>query len=207
MNLAAMRQAVYDRCGSDANTDTLLAPDKINRFVNAALHYVEVLHSWSWLERAETIATVSAVETVTPSPDWRFTIELKDDAGRVLDGFGTEYLDDRWRTGTSGKPREYAMFGGLIYLRPVPDGIYQLSHRYLRSEVDLVADTDVPLIDDPLSTMVIEYATFLALRRDRNDPRAEEALKAYQMWESRAQRWEQPVTRPGKVRIRPGAWL
>lgn len=211
MNFAALRQAVYDRLGVDPSNDTLMSSDKVGRFVNLALHEIEAQHPWSWLQKSETLTTAAGTETVTPAADWRFTTELRNNQGRNLERYSMTDLNDRWmplgNNTTQGPPIEWAVWQSTIYLRPIPDGVYTLTHYYLRSEVDLAGDTDTPLIPDALSGAVIEYASYLAFRRERNDPRAAECLKAYQVWEQRMQRWEQPFTTPGRVRVRPGHWL
>ncbi|HET6875847.1 MAG TPA: hypothetical protein VFH70_13760, partial [Acidimicrobiales bacterium] len=141
MNLSAMEAAVYARLGVDS-TDGLLTPTVIDGFINDANHQIELAHDWPWLQATETIATVSGTDTYTPGSTgalWHRTVELRDGIdAMVLERYSATELDDRWLPQEMGRPREFAIYGDQIILRPVPDGVYNIVHRYIRQEPDLV---------------------------------------------------------------------
>jgi hypothetical protein len=213
MNLTQMQAAVYARLGVDT-TDGMLTPALVNGFINDANHQIELMHDWPWLQDVETITTVAGTDSYSPGAAnadtfaWHRTIELRDGLdATVLERFSITELDDRWQPNEQGKPREFAIYGDKIILRPVPDSVYSVIHRYLRQEADLVSGSDTPSMPAATHAAIVELATYLALRRDRNDPRAQGAQAAFASWMSQLQIDKRRYTTPGKVRTRPGGWV
>lgn len=213
MNLSAMQAAVYARLGVDS-TDGLLTPTVLNGFINDANHQIELAHDWPWLQDTETIVTVAGTDSYSPGSFntdtflWHRTIELRDGVdATVLERFSITELDDRWLPTEQGKPREFAIYGDKLVLRPVPDSVYSIIHRYIRQEADLVNPTDLPTMPAAGHAAIVELATFLALRRDRNDPRAQSAEMAYTQWMNQLQIDKRRYETPGRVRTRPGGWV
>lgn len=218
MNLTQLQASVYNRLGVDSS-DGLLTPAVINAFINDANHQIELMHDWPWLQTDETITTVAGQDSYTPGAFntahdangntliWHRTDELRDGVdATVLERQSNTELDDRWRPTDMGKPREWAVYKDQIILRPVPDNVYTIVHRYVRQENDLVNTTDLPSMPASAHAAIADLATFLALRRDRNDPRAQAAEAAFNTWMAGLQLDKKRYKTPGRVRIRPGGW-
>jgi hypothetical protein len=219
VNLTQLQAAVYARLGVD-NTDGLLTPALINGFINDANHQVELMHDWPWLQATETITTVAGTDSYAPGSFnatldqnglpilWHRTDELRDGVdAAVLERQSVTELDDRWLPTMAGKPREWAVYGDKLIFRPVPDAVYTIVHRYVRQEGDLTAGSDTPSMPASTHAAIADLATFIALRRDRNDPRAQSAEAAFQTWMAGLQIDKRRYKTPGRVRVRPGGWI
>jgi len=79
-----------------------------------------------------------------------FPVSLRD----VTNARPLRYRNIRWydrhRSIVNGLPACYAVYGGLIYIDPPSDGVYQLQLRFRQkvSVPTLVADADVPVVDE-----------------------------------------------------------
>ena len=61
MNLAELRDAVYDATGFPVN-DGLVTANFVDGQVNRALSYISNLHPWRWLEATDTTNTATVAE-------------------------------------------------------------------------------------------------------------------------------------------------
>lgn len=77
MNLAELRDAVYDATGFPVN-DGLVTANFVDGQVNRALSYISNLHPWRWLEATDTTntATVANQSTYTLPTDFVETRSL-----------------------------------------------------------------------------------------------------------------------------------
>lgn len=178
MNLAELQEGVLTR-GGWPQGDALYTPAVLTQLVNAALHHIETEHDWGWLEH-EAPATVDVDGFVDPPEDWQRTITLRHPSGYPLRKVEVAELD--LLADASGTPKLWASSGALIAVVPHPDAPVELRHRYIRSEPGLVDDSDAPLIPARFHQAVIEYATYLAYRREGNLQEAGGALAAYETW-------------------------
>lgn len=215
MDLAQLRTAVYARLGVD-DTDGMMDPTTINGFINDALNEIANERDWPWLQTSETITTTQGVDTYAPGsfnttvplPAWTATDGLRrGDDGRTMERMSPTELDDRWDLDQQARPAEWAVYGEKLILRPTPDGVYSILHRYYRAEVELAGDTDTPLLPVEFHPAVAELATFIALRRDRNDPRAQGAETAYAQWVAKMEKRKRRYKTPGRIRVRPGGFV
>lgn len=215
MNLGLLRTAVYDQTGLDAN-DGLVTPAVVTSRLNRAIHAYEAEGTFPWLQQSEIITTVAGTDTYTPGATapagvtWLRTSEIRDanQDSNVLNWQSPTELDDKWNLTMQGFPKDFTIYQDRIILRPIPDAAYTLLHRFEQTEIDLVADSDTPILPAMYHEVLIEYASYLCFRRSRETERMQEALNAYNSWvvkmRSRALR---RADLPGRVRIRPGGWL
>ena len=216
MNLTQLRRAIYIQTGLNVN-DGLVTPEVINSFVNRALHAYEAEGGWPWLQCSEVIPTVSGVDTYTPGAyvtnplwDWNRTSELRvmQNEADVLEWKSPTELDDKWNFDDIGPPEDFTIFSDQIVLRPIPDGAYNILHRFERAEIDLVAETDVPTLPPQFHEVLVEYGSYLVFRRSRETERMQEALNAYNAWIAKMRaRSLRRADLPGRVRVRPYGWL
>ena len=196
--------------GTDAN-DGLLTASAVNGFLTRAVHVVEQESDWPWLETQETLTTTASVGTLTPGSvglNWLRTRWLEDQYGKNMEWYSHAELDDRFTNTQTGFPKFFSVYGDLIHLRPIPDGVYTITHFYQRVEADLVNDSDTPLLPATYHTALVDYASYLGFRASRETERANLSFQNYQeLLKQMKQRAKRRVDLPGKVRVRPGSWL
>lgn len=180
MTFAQLRAAVRTRLGVP-ETDPQYTDAAVGDLVNSANHYLETEHDWPWLETSEDLPTAVGTPTVTPGATWVRSIDLRISADVLLSRRPIEELDFLAGTG-AGEPRLWCVIGGQIALYPTPSAVITLKHRFVRSEPDLAANGDTPLVPSIWHSAIVEYSAFLSYRRGRDEDRAKAALAAYETW-------------------------
>lgn len=210
MNLSQLSGGVYHRLGVPSS-DAAYPADMVTGFINDALRQNATEHDWPWLQGKETILTVVGTESVTPAADWTGTTALLiTHPGTTSIDPLTEYtrdaLDDITSTTTPGPPQAFAIYGDVLVLRPIPDAIYTLTHRYQRAEKVLVTGAS-PYLPDPYCPAICDLATVLCLGSNSEDSRATNAQRRYDAWLGKLADNKRRDRRPARLRIRRGAWL
>lgn len=79
-------------------------------------------------ENVETFATVGGTQTISLPTNFRHLrgVRYVGDAGYALEAVPYDTLHDEY-TSRTGKPTVFAVFNGLMYLGPTPDGAYTIS--------------------------------------------------------------------------------
>lgn len=205
MNLAAARDAVYLRTGYDP-TDTLLTPERVSQCLRSALRFIASEHDWDWLQDTETLTTTANQNYVTPGETWIRTLNLTgpDDNPMTRVPWG-EFRG--YPTTSQGTPNYWSDRIGRLYLWPVPDGAYALTHDFIRTETSLQQDTDEPRLPEQFQDGWIEYASHLAFRRRGEPERAVEALTSYQEWQRVTLDNRRRSRGPFRVQVRPGGFV
>lgn len=207
MNRSQLRDAVYDRLGVDS-TDPRLGTQRVDRLLNDALHWIGIEHDWPWLQSSTTFSTSSSTSTYPVPADWLRTRGLRIAEFSPLDVYDPDELDAYWPLSTSqSRPEGYAVELDQLVLRPIPDAVYVVTHRYIRQEPDLSNDGQSPLMPVSFHPAIAEAAAYLLLRRTREEQRASLALSAYNEWRGRMLGYEQRTRNSPRVRIRDGGWL
>lgn len=204
MDLSTIRTSVYDRLGVPSN-DALLTTAVLNRAINAALHEIESEQDWPWYQATETLTTSAGDATYTPGATWLRTRVLRVANETPLPRYSYEELIERWPFDSStGKPREYAVEAGEIHLRPIPDGVYSLEHRFVAKEDDLDSDGESPMMPDIFHQAIVDLATHIVLRRSSEDARSQQALGDYERWRTKMIRHKRKFQGPARIRTRWG---
>ncbi len=200
MNLSQLRTAVDRRTG--IAIDALAALELINEANRA----IAADQDWPWLARSTTFATVVGTDTYSAASaipaDWLRTIGLKIADDEPMRWRSRNDLDAEWPSATSGRPREYTFDASAIVLRPVPDSVVTVTHRYYRMEPELAGDTDVPSLPALFHPAIVEYSAHLVLRRAREAERAAECLASFERWRNRMLDDARRHAGPAKVRLR-----
>lgn len=202
--LAEYDARVIDRITTVAG-DTRLTSAVRYRAINDALAQICLEHDWHWLSTSATITTVAGTSTYSlPARHIRTDSITETSTGISLSRRSQIELD---QVVYSGPPRIYHIDGTAITMKPTPDGLYSLTHRFRQFEPQLVLTTDAPIIPDLYSRGVVEYASLLLLRQIKEMERAVEAEKDYGAWLKRVQDNENMSREPIRVRVRPGSWV
>lgn len=201
MNLGQLRAAV------DRRTGIAIDPAGAADFVNEANRTIAADHDWPWLATSKSFSTIAGTGSYSGTDaipaDWLRTISLRVADEVPMGHLSVNALDDAWPSADStGTPYQYSVHAGALLLRPIPDSVLTVTHRYFRAEPELVQDSDVPLMPALFHTAIAELAAAIVLRRARESVRAAECTAAYERW---ARRMLDDVRRhagPVKVRLR-----
>lgn len=175
MELTDLRAAVLRRIGRPID-DALFPAATLTELVNSAVRTVESEGDWGWAEDTEDITLVNGTDAYTPAADWERTRYLLWSTGEPLRRLPAEEVK---RLVASGKPIYYAIDAEQIVVRPTPAAAGTLIHGYMKAETPLVLDADEPLIPDRWAELIVEYAAFLAFRREGSNGDAATAKAAY----------------------------
>jgi hypothetical protein len=184
VNLGTMRTAVLTRMGLPSD-DALLDSTSLTAFINAALHHIETLHDWRWLEVSEAVATTAGDNTYALASNYRKTLVdgLTHSDGELVRHVPVAQVDVL--KGASGPPKVYAVYGAELVLGPNPDATYNLTHRYVKFETDLANDADEPTLPVTWHQALVEYAAYLGFRRINSETDAGAALAAFDGWRTK----------------------
>lgn len=206
MNLSQLRQSVLSRMGL-TSADALFTSTVLTELVNEAVHAIETENDWPWLEAITTHSTTAGTQTLTVPTDWLRTRNLWITDNGPLTNTGFTDLRARFEASVQGQPAMYSVTADTIYLGPTPDAVYTVNHHYIKREPDLTSDTDSPLMPASFHPAIVEHATYLGLRRSREEGRASVALDAYQGWLRRMVDNRRRSSQSMRVRVRSGGWL
>lgn len=206
MNLSALRTSVLNRVGG-VSGDVMYASSVLTELINEAVHAIEVEYDWPWLEAVTTHTTTAGTQTLTVPTDWLRTRSLWIANYDPMQTLGFADLRTQFDVSNQAQPECFAIAADTIYLGPVPDAAYTVNHLYVKREPDLSSDTDSPLMPASFHAAIVEHATYLALRRTREEARAAVALDAYQGWLRRMVDNRRRSTAPMRVRVRPGGHI
>lgn len=202
-----MREQIRLRLGV-SSTDATVNNSVLNAWIDQANAFIASETDWPWRETSTTFVTVAGTGTYTVPTDWLRTKMLKVSTEPPMKLVSIIDLEQRWYDGTvRGTPREYTIEGDAILIRPLPDQVYTVTHRYIKVEPVLDTDGDLPLMPAQFHTAIVEMATYYGHRRLGNDSSAAEAMKAYGEWRNRMVMEHRRTMAPMSVRVRPGSML
>ena len=204
--LGQLRDAVRRRVPI-TDTDTQLTYEIIDEFINTALRQVSTEHNWPWLLDTQAITTAAGDDSYNVDADYLSTKVISENqSDLVLRNTAIQDILEIPDT-ESDRPSCYMIDREQVILRPVPDGIYTLTHYFYRMEPALSGDSSQPFIPYAYDEGVVEYATYLCLRMKREDQRAVLSLKAYQDWCKRTADNLVESREPRAPRVRRGSGL
>lgn len=189
--------------GNFKTTDTRLTDAVLTGIINEALEQSALDRDWPWLLKKETITTVSGTSEVAVPADYLRTFSISDSvSGYPLPTRSVIEMD---QSIGSGRPTAYNEYGGFLLLKPIPNGVYTFTHRYVRTEVTLATGADTPLIPLAMSAGVVDWAVKLASEEIKATEAALVAERRYVAWLKRADDNLKRTKEPVRVRVRPGS--
>lgn len=210
MNLADARDAVYLRTGYTTD-DGLLTPERMTAILRTALNFISSEHDWDWLQATETLSTTSGTNYVTPlagsavGVTWIRTTHVTGPSGHSINR--VPWSEFRlFPTASTGEPTIWSPRLERLYVWPVPDAVYALTHDFIRGPSALNQDSDTPAIPAQFHDAWVEYGAYLAFRRRGESDRAGEALSAYQEWMRVMADNRRRDAGVRRVAVRPGSW-
>lgn len=128
---------------------------------------------------SQTITTANGTESYSLNSDFGLVerVELVDqtDSTRY---YALEPIDLAERIDSKGTPRSYYVLAGLLYLNPMPDGVYTVRVWYYKVGATLTANTDVPIIPARFHDLLTLFAVSQAKRKG-DDPAYQTYLQDY----------------------------
>lgn len=209
MNRGDLESAVRYRLGvptgDSFNTDTV-----IDELLGEALYAVSAEAQWPWLQGSATITTAAGTASYAVPADWYRTRTLViDTKGPSLELRQIRDIDDVYST-DRGLPCWYTIEGDQVVLRPTPDGVYSITHRYQKVEPALTADSgagSTPLMPAQYHHAIVQYAVWQSFLRANQGARAQAAFVAYQGWLKRMHDDRRRTSASPRIRVRPGGWF
>lgn len=206
MNLAAMRQRVLARMGTDSN-DMLAA--NVDSWINDGIQYLGTVaaNGFDWLKRTVTFTATSDSYSFDQLSSYAGQPVVKvlhvrveiDGTRRVLSPVPYEEAYIAYQVDTRGTPEVYAVTESRLFLFPTPpsSGV-PLTVQVLVAEKDLVNDGDTPLMPVTYHGAIIDAALLLFYSALQDDRRME-------VQEARVNRWVDRMLTSGsqdKMRMR-----
>lgn len=202
--LTVLDGKVLNRLGT-ASSDTRLTQTVRFEAINEALQQICLEHDWPWLLTSETITTVAGTSSYSLASDFvRSKSFVETATGLELAQLSTVESD---QIIFRGRPSIYTLAGSSVLLKPIPEGVYSILHRYYKVEPVLTTGAGIPLVPLLYSRGVVEFAAMLLAKEIRETDRALEAERDYGSWLKRAQDNIHQSREPLRIRIRRGSWL
>lgn len=189
-------QTLLNRIQDDIDRSDLTS--QCTNFINRAIQYYEKENFW-FTETTTTFSTVASTETYLLST---IATNIKDIIRAEITVSGQSYeltlrdinyiRDYNDRTSDTGKPTDYCVYNGYIYLSRIPDAVYTVKLFYRKSYAALSATTDTnDYLDyaEDLIEMRAEgrlYRRVILDKERANDCDIEEAMHLQQLRELNA---------------------
>ena len=180
MDVDAMEAAVRARLGVSAD-DPIFTDTVLDAFINSALQKLTSEEDWDWNEKTETITTSASADTEAVAADYMRTIGVYEADGGSLDEVTFERIQ-QLTTAESANVRFFVVTGGVLHLRPVPNGVFSLTHHYVSSEASLSTGTDTPALPTQYHDALCDYATYQCFKRVGNPQEGAVFEAQYKDW-------------------------
>lgn len=174
MTLAELRTALRNRTGIS------LEATVATEFINDALQTVSTARDWPWLEKVANVVTVNGTGSYAVPADWARSVSVVSASGIPLRRSPIDLLD--YVGAGAGAPKLFGIFADALIVRPTPNAVETLTHRYVRTTPALSADGDTPTIPAGSHGILVEYAAYLVFRHAGDTERAGVALSSYERW-------------------------
>lgn len=208
ITLPMLRRKVQQRISAQV-ADSYLTSDVLDEFINEAVQQFSSEADWPWLEVVSTFQTVPNQVNYPISailaPNWYKIHAIMDTiTGQTLELRQIQEIDEEnFPVNQMTQPsQQYGIFAETLVLGPPPMDARTLQIRWYQKEATLYGDLDTLLMPSTADWQagVAEYASYLALRQQREDTRAESAYTAYTRWLTRTK--DEKLRFHGSIRIR-----
>lgn len=208
MNRGQLVAAIRTETGWTSD-DGMTTDPVLQDLIAKVLRIISIEHDWDWLKTSEAISTVAGTVAYTPGATWAKTEGVRVDAdyGSWLQQVSAEEADSYLLYGDArGRPEVFAVRGGQIVLRPIPDAVYALTHYFYKVEPALASDSDSPLLPAQFHDGVVALAASFGWARKGDFKRAAEERETYKAIAARMVDDKTRSTQPRRVRPRAGVW-
>jgi hypothetical protein len=162
-------QTLINRIQDDIDRTDLTA--QVTKFINQGIRFYEKENFW-FTEDIATESTIANTETyaitgiATNIKDIiRVEITVNNDTYDLIKRDINYIRNKNTPTNTTGRPTDYCLFDGDMYLSPIPDNVYVLKFYYRKDYPDLVNSTDTNDYLDYAEDLIEMYAEGRLYRR------------------------------------------
>jgi hypothetical protein len=158
MQLSELRTWFYDLMG---------LPSDDNRYTTSMVKSYLNIANQEWCARTNANEKSSDITIVQSTDNYTLPDDFIRDVGVVYDGKTLQRRDMRERTDynstSTGTPEAYWVWGGKLYLYPIPDAVKTCSLMYTSSPAAMADDSDVPgWVPSAYHKALVFYAVQLA---------------------------------------------
>jgi hypothetical protein len=207
--LLQLREKVRLRVGSPSG-DQFITNDVLDDAINQAVMQIDAEYFWPWLEKTQTITTVSGTDTYSLPTDFRASRSLviqASDGGKTI-MYNVAPAQALAKVSTDiGLPQGYAISGSSLILLPTPGASYAITHLYYRMSPMLTAEQDSPLIPDQWHPAIIAAAASVVASREELRGQKDAADADVAQWIRRMRNALRRSTGPVVPRVRSNGWL
>lgn len=206
MQLSDIRTALRRRMGVPSS-DSFHTDAVLTDAINESLRALATEHDWPWLDGTQTFSTAADDYQYDLPSGYARTISMQVGAEPATQ-IHVSSVDD-WNAIAETIPAEYAfaIYGGEILLKPTPQSVKTVTHRYVKAETALSSDTDEPLLPDRFIDAAIAGAAYERAMATGNLTEADRWDIAREKWLLRMKNETLRTQGPMRVQIRPGvAW-
>lgn len=198
MNLQQLRIQI------DRRTGKALDVPAANAYINEVVNLISNHREWPWLD---------ATQLITITDELTYLLPADYSESRAVNVNGCEarriYIadaDDMMQFDDWNEDYVYTIEAGELRFFPQPVADQVVTHRYVKTEPLLSADTASPLIPERYHTVICDGAAALFLERADGIARADYYQDKYEKGLKKMVEGVQRQAGPARIRIRPGAW-
>lgn len=166
------------------DSDQMVPDADLTISINDGLNASATDYDWPWLFVGVNINTVAGTSAYALPAGHVRTLWIAN-AARAQDLKAIQRRELTEYVLQTGIPRFYSVYGAAVRFVPVPDGVYVLSHTYVRNEPALVTGTDVPLCPDYFSEIIVLYAAAEEATRLKDFSQRNAFLQDIGAWKAR----------------------
>jgi hypothetical protein len=139
MQLSELRTWFYDLMG---------LPSDDNRYTSTMVKSYLNIANQEWCARTNANEKSASVTIVQGTDAYALPADFIRDVGLIYDGKPLQRRDMRERpdydSASTGVPEAYWVWGGKVYLYPIPNAVETCTLQYTSSPADMSADADTP---------------------------------------------------------------
>lgn len=183
MQLSLMRAKLRRIIGNP--TTTAVVNSRLDELLNQAHRDIGDRYRFHKVRSIATFPTVDGTKRYTLPTDLSVLMRVwnQTERTRIRKRKPEDITEiDAQDTDVEGKPTHYLRFRDWIELVPIPDAVYTISLFYKTSVVDMVADSDTPLLPTPWHIGVVYYARWIYFDEEGAIDKAEYALDVWEHW-------------------------
>jgi hypothetical protein len=180
MTLATMRTAVKDRLairsdGSGNSLDGLITNAFVDTSINNALKRVCIERNWWWMQTTASVTFAANTGLASLPTGFMHAIDL------TINGNSVEPIDLDTYNNADAQNSGYGwlIFGSNVRISPAPTAAVTGTLYYVKAEPTLTADSDVPIMPDVYTGILVAYACHLCAARRQDEQRAALYLQEY----------------------------
>ena len=212
MNFSALKSRVLQKLNESVSAPQFWSIDNIGSFLNEG--YEDLILTTKILESSATLSTVADTFIYSLADNCLEIIRMYyETTDRIIRPMSWEQLQaiDRWWVDTANTyPRYHIPLSSQnVFLYPnVSDSESScITYWFKAIAQEMSADEDVPDTRDTFHDALVDFATFMALLRERTKSSGKKALKFYAAYQEKKASLSQTISNQSNRTHQLGAWI